>query len=293
MDLYMKKYELVFMICLSFFVSRNVFARPFPLVSGPFKLSFTEDKFDYPDEFPRGAYQLPQTDVFVSKLNGNEDLETTQLLFGALASGVQTDQMAGNAKKMVQNEEAVIGIDVQAMAKRCLQTRIENSGDKKNFVFFETFDKNSIRITPRIVFSFVDEFKARLWAVISVRWKDPATGAEWHSQYISGLGAPRSMTGFSGWTANRAKALYECINLNTETAFWAMLADIDGKMRSTKLLETKLNGQWIFLRNPKVINAQPLISGKDWDAVLPLVDDESLFSGIFILPKDFNVPVTP
>ena len=263
----------------------------FPVGVTNMSISLSDDKPSYPSDWPNGAYQLPNRNIYVSALNGNAEVNRTVILFGLLGAGSYISSLATHSKQMIDGPENDITFDLNTMTTECLKKEIELFKNTIQLNLIPPYARSTIKITPFLIFSFVDGQKSRIWIEIKAEVKSTNLQNRWSCHYLCSLGTPRPIHGRDSWTSDGGKTLTTYVRSNIENDLWAMLMDFQGKLRDGIKPKKKINGRWIFYNETSEVDTRVLIENKDMDIVETQVGDDAYYAGINILSKDFNEPL--
>ncbi len=262
--------------------------KSFPYPNSNLNIGIT-NKSSADTDWAPGSYHLPNANICVANAQGDVEVTDAGYLFGFLGQVVATNVIAGGVKNSVQGKETNLSLALASITQQCLGEALAQSKTPSRFSFDQNWSESPVQITPYAVLSFVDADKARLWMVLRVEWVDNNVNQHnnWACRYIVGLGDPRPITGQNGWAANQGKYFEEMVRYDTRMAVQVMLDDLDGKLRKDQATLENMAGCWMFYKDPHMAKVQILKSSKDWDIVLPQVDDVEYFAGVNILPKNF------
>jgi hypothetical protein len=297
-DLTKKALTLLFLLGVAFYSGgcSTVMRRPFPDVSDNIQIGVSNQHAPEEDWAP-GAYSLGKTNVCFAKTEGQNDADTAQAVFGLIGRAIAVGDMAGEIKKMIQGEEDIYSLDLTTITQESLQKELKKNEDNTRFSIGDTWKKSPLQITPYAVFSFVDDAKARLWLVLRVEWWDlTLLTKKWSCRYLVGLGDPRPLAGDDSWASDNGTILQTTIKNDTQLALQIMFDDLNGKLRTGKEPKEPEDGlwaNWAFYKKAYWADIQRLKTDKDWDIVLPLVDDQEFFAGVNVIPKNFALPAPP
>jgi len=267
--------------------------QPFPRPADSLTVGVSDDKPSYQGDWPPGAYEIPNTNIYVSTVNGRQDTMGARLLFGFLGQELAGGSIAGGAKDKMAGQEKALEFDLNAMTADALKRVLAKGKDTQRFSIGASEKMSSVVLKPYVVFSHIDDNTARLWVVLYVHLKgDDQNPKTWYCRYIAGVGKPRPMSGPGGWTENNGEAAGQLVGYNLDRDLEVMFCDFNGKLRNANAPLAYYNGRWIFYRMPHAVQVQVLKQTDYFDIVLPQIDDE-FYSGVNILPKDFNEAQSP
>jgi hypothetical protein len=268
----------------------TMMTRNFPKPLDSLTIGLSNDKPGYRSDWPSGAYEIPNTNIYVSTVNGDQDVSGAQFLFGIIGRELAGGAIAGGAKDKMNGQESALDFDLNAMTDDALKRVLAKSKDTQRFSIEPNAKASSVLLTPYVVFSHVDDNNARMWVVLNVelRGEEP-----WYCRYLAGVGKPRPMSGPGSWTENKGEAAGQLIGYNLDRELEVMFYDFDGKLRNPNVPLAYYNGKWMFYRTPQPVEVQVLKQTDYFDVVLPQIGDGQYFSGVNILPKDFNEPAQP
>jgi hypothetical protein len=265
----------------------TIMTRPFPGQESSVTIGVTDTKTGDADWAP-GSYHLPNANVCIAKGQGEEDADKAQAFFGLIGRAVAVGESAGAIQKTIQGQEDKFSLDMENMTKDCLDHEM---GATKGFGRFSTgkdWKTTPLQITPYAVLSFVDEYNARLWVVLKVKWTDPNPDAKgWNCRYIVGLGDPRPLTGEGGWASSDGNLLQSTAIQDILLALQVMFDDLQGKLRNDQVPKENTPAQWMFYEDSHPVLAQLLRSAPGYDIFLPMVEDDEFFAGVNVVPKNF------
>ena len=293
----MKNFVYVFLLALGFLNAgcSTVMTRSFPGTEDSYQIAVT-DKHAPEGDWAPGAYSLGKTNVCFAKTQGEKDPDTAQALFGLIGRAIAVGDMAGELKKMIQGQDEIFTLDLKGITQENLKRQLHSSDADSRFTAAPDWKTAPLQITPYAVFSFIDKEKARFWLVLRLDMIDPASKygkKKWSCRYLVGLGEPRPLVGDGGWASNNGKLLETTVQKDTALAVKVMLEDLEGNLRTGKEPKDGLWANWAFYKKAQWADIQKLKSEKDWDIVLPLVEDEEFFAGVNVVPKDFSLPAPP
>jgi hypothetical protein len=242
---------------------------------------------------PLGIYHVANSNVYISDVQGDEDIILPGMLFGTLGVAVASGEIAGDSKSQIQDLEKAITLDIPKITEQKMEEALSAGAGGKRFTLGASSGDSSLQIFPYMVFSFAGKEKARLWVILKATFIDyNFNKVEWECRYIAGLGKPRSFKGPDGWASLNPVALEAETLQDTQAVIGVMLKDLTGNLRNEKAPRKEINGYWVFYKDPHKSTAQVLSSDDQEDIVMPLGDDK-YFAGANILPKDFAVQDKP
>lgn|GEM_PF-2487217 len=268
--------------------------KPFPDMKGQVSIIDAPKDPVYMYDWAPGTYHIPDSNVYIAKLQGDEDTAVGAVLFGLVGTEITGGNIAKTVKKDLQGAEKELQFNLADITDEAIKNALSGPETFGRVTFNGKPGSMALVINPYVVFSYVDETTSRLWVVLKVEWIDYNFNLkEWYCRYIAGVDKPRPLTGEESWTANKGElmkaALAENLKLDTEV----MLEDINGKLKDDKIPMQKIRGKFMFYKKPLNVDVRVLKRDEDWDVVLPLVGDDSYYAGVNILPKDFNEPLPP
>jgi len=250
----------------------GIMTKPFPDQTSQIKMMVLgQEKSEQPNFFPfhdwpNGVYQIPDSNVFIANVQGDEDMIAPDILFGVIGIAVAGGDIAGASKNKLGDLDNRVNFDAPKITQTCFQEALGGLSGTRYFLTTDS-DEASLQIFPYMVFSFAGTEKARLWVILKASLIDGNFNqVEWKCRYIAGLGEPRPFQGKDSWV---------------------MLLDLEGKLKNGQSPEEEASGCWAFYKNPRQVKIKMLSSDDQEDIVQPLVDDDEYFAGVNILPKDF------
>lgn len=280
------------LLCFSLSGCAGVMTQKFPDEQGKININVLakEDVKQHRviQDWPFGTYRIPNSNVFIANVQGDEDMMLPDFFFGLAGVAVAGGDIAGNSKKKIKDFEARLTLDTQKLGQRCLAEALNGADDQKRFVLTDKDGETTLRVSPFMVFSSVDKEKARLWVILKASLIDNNFNrVEWKCRYIAGLGKPRPFKGEDSWGALKDGELEKETELDMREAARVMVEDLQGKLRDDKAPTEKINGCWVYFKKPLRVDGKSFFRDDREEIVLPLVGDDEYFAGINILPKDF------
>jgi hypothetical protein len=179
----------------------------------------SDQKPAYLRDWPGGVYEIPDTNVLISDVMGDESTLGSQAALGFIGHEIEGGKIAGATQEKIKGFEKDLNLDLPAMAKDCIQYEYNQIKDKGQIKYSEKPDESEIQITPYAVFNFSGDTQSQLWAVLKVEL-NPFNHHfdDWKCRYIVGLGPFRPMGGEGGLTADQDKILKQDLNYNLQMA---------------------------------------------------------------------------
>jgi hypothetical protein len=241
-------------------------------------------------DMPRGIYHLPHSNVYISDVQGDDDLIAPAILFGLLGVAIAGGVMAGDDKNQVQDFENAITLDIPDIAQQSMVEALNAGAGGRRFALGAASGDACLQIFPYMVYSYAGKEKARLWVILKASLVDyNFNKIEWKCRYIAGLGRPRPFKGPDSWGSLSQVALELEAVQDTQAVVQVMMEDLTGNLRNDNAPQEDINGCWAFYKNPHKATVKVLSSDDREDVVLPQVGDETYFAGVNILPKNFAV----
>jgi hypothetical protein len=177
-------------------------------------------------DMPIGVHRIPETSVYVS---GHQGAAGIGALFGpiGLAAAHAAAQSTGEKKA---GDPAALRIDIAAEADRVLKEELDRRREVARFATAGDRADATLEIVPFIVLTFIGEERVRPWVVLKARLLDLGGDEKWKTRYITSLGAPRPLTGDTGWTSDGGQPLRSVIDRSLKRGIDVMLRDAVGAL---------------------------------------------------------------
>ncbi len=133
----------------------GMMTKSFPDMKSSLKIVDSYKEPWYGHDWPPGTYQVPDTSVYIARLQGDEDTAGAAVLFGMVGQEMAGGTIAKAVKADLQGAEKVLQFNLQEMTNLALQMTLSGSKEAGRFTFSDRADDKSIRITPYAVFSYV------------------------------------------------------------------------------------------------------------------------------------------
>lgn len=257
----------------------HALTQPMPELKGALGLKISKETASGWTDMPIGVHRIPETSVYVS---GHQGAAGIGALFGpiGLAAAHAAAQSTGEKKA---GDPAALRIDIAAEADRVLKEELDRRREVARFATAGDRADATLEIVPFIVLTFIGEERVRPWVVLKARLLDLGGDEKWKTRYITSLGAPRPLTGDTGWTSDGGQPLRSVIDRSLKRGIDVMLRDAVGALPRGKGRVVKLRGNWVWVKPTMEVSGEILEETAEHLIVKPDVADAIVFAGISIV----------
>lgn len=256
--------------------------RVMPEVKGRLALKVTNEQ-PSPLLLPFGFYQIPDTSVYVS---GHQGAAGVGVLFGIIGGAVASAAAKATGARKTKDFEAQLRLDIPKITERALAEELGRRVGVGRFATADASGDGSLEIMPYLVVTFIGNDQVRPWVVLRTKLKDLGGRTKWAQQYIAGVGEVRQLGGEEGWASNDGAPLRAAVDRNLRLAIDVVLRDASGALPRATARSVKVEGNWVWAKEPKEAVTQVL---DETEEILVVYYKPSAFAGQSIFAEGVNI----
>lgn len=239
------------------------------------------------NDYPLGAYEIPNSQVAVIKHRGMSKVEGGFGLMGVMHA--HSDGKA-KSKEALKGVEDSFRLDVAEVTRELVQRKLTESNTALDWRYVSPSQKpqgDLMEVTPYVFLSPMASGDARLYVYFKARYR--AKGAkEWSTRYVYHGADMRPITGAGSWSENNGAHFKAAVNKGVSQAIDVMLQDAASNWPERR--QANVTARFApGLDTPETVAGDILMETSEYTLFTPNISNMTLTYGVHIIPKTDRV----